>query len=78
MPTIHRIGRLKIQVFADDHAPPHFHAWHPEGEVLVVIATLEPLAGKLDARELRKAMEWASANRDALENAWRRLNEEIR
>ena len=74
MPTIHRIGKVKIQVFGDDHAPPHFHVWRPEGQALVAIETLDVLASEVPERLLQEAMDWAASNKPTLREAWDRLN----
>ncbi len=74
MPTIVRIGNLKIQVFADDHNPPHFHVVTPDHEALVVLTTLTVLRGAIRRRELETALKWVRANRDVIANEWERLN----
>jgi hypothetical protein len=76
MPTIISIGGLKIQVFADDHFPPHFHIVGPDVEVLVSISGLSILKGGRYHREVREAMEWARLNLDVSEKEWTRLNDE--
>jgi hypothetical protein len=75
MPTIVSIGGLKIQVFADDHFPPHFHIVGPEFEVLVAISNFSILKGGRYHREVREAMDWARQNSDVLRKEWTRLNE---
>jgi len=74
MPTIVRIGNLKIQVFADDHNPPHFHVVTPDHEALVALATLTVLRGTIRRRDLKTAVEWVRANREAVADEWERLN----
>jgi hypothetical protein len=76
MPTIISIGGLKIQVFADDHFPPHFHVVGPDFEVLVAMSDLSILKGGRYHREVREAMEWARQNSDVLRKEWARLNDE--
>ncbi|MDD3447016.1 MAG: DUF4160 domain-containing protein [Zavarzinia sp.] len=75
MPTIVRIGNLKIQIFADDHNPPHFHIVTPDHEVLVCIEDFALIAGAIDRRSLDVALAWATENREVLENEWKRLSE---
>ena len=75
MPTIAKLGKVLIRIFADDHNPPHFHIVTPEHEVLVLISDLSVLAGTIDRRSLDTALAWAAENREVLENEWRRLNE---
>ena len=75
MPTIVRIGNLKIQVFADDHNPPHFHVVTPDHEALVALATLTVLRGEIRRRDLETALKWIRANREIIAREWERLNE---
>lgn len=74
MPTIIVLGNVKIQIFGDDHAPPHFHIVTPDGEALVRIADFVVLAGKVRGRDARRALQWASQHREDLTDAWRRYN----
>lgn len=74
MPTLVRIGNLKIQVFADDHNPPHFHVVTPDHEALVALATLTVLRGTIRRRDLDTALEWVRANRETVAREWERLN----
>lgn len=74
MPTIIKIGNLKIQIFADDHNPPQFHVVTPNFEALVRISSFEVLAGRIDRRSLDTALAWASEKKEVLENEWKRLN----
>jgi hypothetical protein len=76
MPTIVKLGNLKIQIFADDHNPPHFHIVTPDHEVLVRLSDLTVMAGSMDRRSLDFALDWVRAdkNRDLLTDEWNRLN----
>ncbi len=76
MPTIASIGGLKIQVFADDHFPPHFHIVSSDFEVLVAISGLSILKGERYHRDVREALEWARLNLELLWKEWARLNDE--
>ena len=75
MPTIIKLGNLKIQIFAGDHYPPHFHIVTPDHEVLVRLSDLDILAGSIDRRSLDRALVWVRENRKVLNEAWERLNE---
>ena len=75
MPTLARFGKLLIQMYPGDHAPPHFHVVTPEQEALVTLANLEIYAGQIDRQSLKIAVEWAAANMDHLNSEWSRLNE---
>jgi hypothetical protein len=67
----------KIQIYAGDHAPPHFKIFGPGTNANVAIETLEVIAGRADRKALREALDWASRaeNRALLRAVWNRLNE---
>jgi hypothetical protein len=76
VPTIARLEACKIQVYAGDHAPPHFKIYGPGSNANVSIETLKVIAGKADRKALAEAIAWASRreNRALLRAAWERLN----
>ncbi len=71
MPTISMFYGIIIQMFWDDHAPPHFHALYAEYEVLINIATLEVIKGTMPRRALSLVLEWASEHRAELLEDWK-------
>ena len=70
MPTISSFYGILIQMFWNDHAPPHFHALYAEYEVLIDIRTLEILEGTLPRRALALVLEWAQEHRAELLEDW--------
>lgn len=46
MPTIQRFGAVVVRMYADDHAPPHFHIEAPDFEVLVRLSDFVIIAGE--------------------------------
>lgn len=72
MPTIAQIGNLKIQIFADDHDPPHLYVVTPEHQALVSIAELAIIRGELRSRDFSTVVEWAHI--EELNHEWNRLN----
>ena len=66
MPTISMFYGILIQMFWNDHAPPHFHALYGEFEALIDIRTLEVLEGQLPRRALALVLEWAQEHRAEL------------
>lgn len=66
MPTVHRLAGCKVQIFADDHVPPHFHLVGAGWRCSVDVATLAIMAGRAPRREFEAAMEWARTNRALL------------
>jgi len=71
MPTISAFYGILIQMFWQEHAPPHFHALYGEFEVLIDIRTLETTRGALPRRALSLVLEWASLHREELMENWR-------
>jgi hypothetical protein len=70
MPTISMFYGIMIQMFWNDHAPPHFHALYGEFEVLINIRTLEVIKGTMPRRALTLVLEWASLHRAELIEDW--------
>ena len=74
MPTIHRLGAIRICIYMDDHNPPHFHALLGRDALQVKIADTTVLAGRLPAAALRRLLDWAAENPDFLASEWARYN----
>lgn len=74
MATLVRLGRAYIRMFANDHYPPHFHIWTPDGEAMVLLEDFSLMRGVVRRDELKMVQEWARKNRDMLDMEWRRLN----
>jgi hypothetical protein len=75
MPTIVKLGRVLIRIFADDHNPPHFHIITPDHEALVRISDFSILRGSIDRKSLDRALAWAAEHKEELSNEWTRLNQ---
>ncbi|MGH8727689.1 MAG: DUF4160 domain-containing protein [Burkholderiales bacterium] len=52
MPTISLFYGIVIQMFWQDHAPPHFHALYAEHEALIDLRELRVIRGSLPRRAL--------------------------
>jgi hypothetical protein len=70
MPTLSAFYGIIIQMFWQDHPPPHFHALYAEYEALIDIRTLEVIEGGLPRRALALAREWGREPRDELMEDW--------
>ena len=70
MPTISMFYGIIIQMFWDEHAPPHFHATYGEFESLVDIKTLTVIKGILPRRAMTLVLEWAAQHREELLEDW--------
>ena len=78
MPTISRFYGILIQMYYDDHNPPHFHAVYGEHKAVVSIADYGVLAGDLPPRALGLVAEWARQHRDQLLEDWQLARERQR
>lgn len=70
MPTISAFYGILIQIFWQDHPPPHFHAIYAEHEALIEIRTLEVIEGGIPRRALALVLEWAQEHRTELMEDW--------
>ncbi len=70
MPTIAIIDGVKVLIYYNDHAPPHFHAMIAESEVQIAIRDLAVLRGSLPLPQLRKVLAWAKEHQGELALHW--------
>jgi hypothetical protein len=70
MPTVSTFYGILIQMFWQDHAPPHFHALYAGDEVMIDIRSLQVIAGKLPRRALALVIEWAKEHQTELMEDW--------
>ena len=70
MPTICVFYGIVIQMFWQDHAPPHFHALYAEHEALIDLRDLRVMRGSLPRRAMALVLEWAAEHRNELMEDW--------
>jgi hypothetical protein len=70
LPTLSVFYGIVIQMYWNDHRPPHFHALYAEDEALIEIATLEIIQGDLPRRARALVLEWAQEHRSELIRNW--------
>jgi Domain of unknown function (DUF4160) len=70
MPTLSMFYGIMVQMFWDDHAPPHFHALYAEHEALIDIRSSEVIGGYLPNRALALVKEWSEKHRNELLEDW--------
>jgi hypothetical protein len=71
MPIIAIIDGMKIQVFPNEHPPPHFHVIFAEYRALIRIDTMSLWKGSLPRNKLRVVLAWARPRRSLLLAAWK-------
>ena len=70
MPTISIFYGIIIQMFWDEHAPPHFHATYGEFKGSIDIQALKMVKGDLPKNALRLILEWAKIHQQELMVDW--------
>lgn len=75
MPTVAVVAGMKIQVFALEHPPPHFHVAAGEYRAQIGIDPLHVLNGYLPPAKLADVLSWASTRQAALMAAWTAMGE---
>jgi Domain of unknown function (DUF4160) len=70
VPTVHRLGSIRICIYVDDHNPPHFHALVAGQAVQIKIADLTVFADSIPAAGLRRVLDWAAEHQDLLASEW--------
>lgn len=70
MPTVAIVDGVKIQLFALEHPPPHFHAVFAEYRAQIAIETLRVLNGSLPRTKLAAVISWAEKRQAELLRAW--------
>ena len=73
MPELSRFLGIVIAMYFSDHNPPHFHVLYNEYDAEIEIKNLTVLNGKLPARVLGLAMEWAEIHKEELMDNWNLL-----
>ena len=72
MPEISRFLGIVIKMFADDHNPPHFHAYYAEHEAVIEINGISIFAGRLPPRAVGLVLEWTTIHQQELLDDWDR------
>jgi len=70
VPTISMFYGILIQMYWDEHAPPHFHAIYGEFKATVDIRDLRISEGNLPRRATQLVLDWAELHQDELLEDW--------
>jgi hypothetical protein len=72
MPTISMFFGIVVQMYWNDHAPPHFHAYYQGHRALIEIGEGKLIGGTMPPGALRLLREWTLRHRDELMMNWER------
>ena len=78
MPTLSRFYGIIIQMYYDDHSPPHFHVIYNDYKAIIGIQDYRLLFGDLPPKALGMAIEWARAHRKELLEDWTRSEKKMK
>lgn len=67
---IAQVGGLKIEVYPNEHAPPHFHAISPHVNASFTIEDCALLNGSVGSKDLRKIQHWHRQFKPLLIERW--------
>ena len=70
MPTISLFFGIIIQMYWNEHAPPHFHAKYGEHDAVIDIQKLEIMEGFLPRRARNLVLDWAELHQLELITNW--------
>jgi Domain of unknown function (DUF4160) len=69
---VDNVNGLKIQIFADEHAPPHFHVTAPDIDAAFTIADCKLLRGQIDSKTQKLIIYWHKKSHEKLNEIWNR------
>lgn len=73
MPTIAYFFGIAVQMYYDDHPPPHIHVRYNEHQARFAIETAQLMSGSLPSRARRLVQEWIELRRPELTANWLRM-----
>lgn len=76
MPRISEFHGIIIEMYHNEHGPPHFHAKYGEHKAMVRFDPVEILKSRLPKRAERLVLEWASLRERDLMEAWERTRQQ--
>lgn len=74
MPEISRFFGIVIQMFINEHNPPHFHAFYGEKVGMFKISNGEMIKGNLPKNKVVLVTAWCEIHREQLLENWNKLD----
>jgi hypothetical protein len=73
MPEVSRFWGIIIRMYADEHAPPHFHAYYQGDSALFSISTGQIIEGDFPKKQSAFVTAWALKYQGELISNWENL-----
>lgn len=67
---VDRVAGLQIQVYAKEHAPPHFHVRSSNVDAVFTVDDCSFIRGNIDRRQQRLVQWWYKRSRPLLVSVW--------
>ena len=67
---VDKVNGLKIEVYSNEHPPPHFHVKTPNINASFVIENCELLNGEIGRKDLKIIQYWHQKSKQILIKAW--------
>lgn len=67
---IQKVNGLKIEIYPNEHAPPHFHVKSPNINASFTIENCEKLEGNINSNDLKKIKFWHKSSKQLLISKW--------
>lgn len=67
---VSKVRGLKIEIYSNEHPPPHFHVVSSEVMASFAIANCELLDGTVDSKNLKKIQYWHRHSKRLLVDIW--------
>ena len=74
MPELSRFFGIIIEMFGDDHNPPHFHVRYGDNEAIITIKD-GIVKGELPRKVLKDVFKWMDLHQAELSENWQRLQD---
>ncbi|MFW7267673.1 DUF4160 domain-containing protein [Gluconacetobacter sp. Hr-1-5] len=78
MPTVHRVGRFRFVIYANDHDPAHVHVFCDGREIVINLwgaeVTIRDIDPGVKRSDVREAFRIAVEQRETLLQAWRMID----
>lgn len=65
-----RVNGLKIEIYSNEHPPPHFHVKSPNVNASFSIESCEKLEGSINSQDLKKIQFWHQHAKPLLIDVW--------
>lgn len=77
MPTVAAFDGIKIEMYFDEHPPPHFHARYAEFIVQIGIKDLNVIKGTFPTAKLHMVRDWAQNRKALLADRWVAIEQNV-